>query len=181
MRVTMALPLAAAFVLAACGSSSSSDANGDGKISTQEAASAAAKMDAPRPGKYKTTVNLLDFTMPGMPAAMLERLKGSMTSNMTTTFCQTGDNRKQAIKDMTDAMGRGNCTYNSLDISGNNFDVDMSCTSPQGGTGHYKVNGTVSSEGTDMTMEITQDMPQGGGQMHMKTHAVSTRIGDCTS
>ena len=182
MRVTMALPLGAALVLAACGSSGgSADSNGDGKVSTAEAASAVSKIDAPLPGKYKTTVNLIDFTMPGMPPAMQAQIKGRMAGNMEATYCETGLDRKGSIKQMTDNMGRGNCTYNKMDVTGRSFDVDMNCTTPQGGKGHYVINGTMTSDSRDMTMEVTQDTPQGGGPMHMKSHIVSTRIGACDS
>ena len=179
MRVTMALPLVAALVLGACGSSGgSADSNGDGKVSAGEAVSAASKMDAPQPGKYQTKVELIDFSMPGMPAGMTNQIKGSMTGNMDVTYCETGKDRQASIKDMTDAMGRGNCTYNKMNVSGGTFDVDMTCAGREGGNGHYLINGTMTSTSRDMPMDMTQAMP-GGQSMHMKSHVVSTRIGDC--
>ena len=179
MRVTMALPLVAALVLGACGSSGgSADSNGDGKVSAGEVAAAASKMDTPRPGKYQTKVELIDFSMPGMPAGMANQIKGSMTGNMDVTYCETGKDRKESIKDMTDAMGRGNCTYSKMNVAGGSFDVDMTCTSPEGVKGHYVMNGTMTPTSRDMTMDMTQDM-SGGRSMHMKSHVVSTRIGDC--
>ena len=181
MRVRMALPLGAALVLAACGSSGgSADKNGDGKISTGEVAAAASKIDTPEPGKYQTKVEIIDFSMPGMPAGMMNQIKGSMTGNMDVSYCETGGDREASIKDMTDAMGRGNCTYNKMNVSGGTFDVDMTCKDPQRGEGHYVINGTLTSTSRDMTMDMTQAMP-GGQSMHMKSHVVSTRIGPCDS
>ena len=67
MRAIHTLPLVAAMLLAACGGNS--DADGDGKISSDEAAAAAQGMVQPRPGQYRTTAELLDFDMPAWPTS----------------------------------------------------------------------------------------------------------------
>ena len=118
--------------------------------------------------------------MPGMPAGMMNQVKGSLAGKWDVTYCESGNDGKDAIKDMADSIGQGNCTYNKLDTTGSSFSVDMTCTN-NGGKGHYVMNGTMTSDSRDMTMEMTQDSPGGGGPMHMKSHVVSTRIGECDS
>lgn len=179
MRFVLLMPIMTGFVLAAC-SSGGADADGDGKVAQEEAVGALASMDAPRPGQYRTTFEMQEFNMPGMPKGMIDQMSGSIGGNFSMTYCQTESDNEDAVRQMTDNMGRGDCTYNTFEVSGNSFTVDMTCTPPDGGAGTYKMTGTTSSEGTDMQMEMQQQMPgMQGGPMTMKAHMTSERIGDC--
>lgn len=184
MRSMIVLPLVAAFALSACGSGEV-DADGDGKISEAEAASAAARVESPRPGQYKVTVTTIDFSAPGMPAAALEQLKAFMASDTEFSYCQAEEEAEQAVRNMTDNMGQDGCTYNTFTISGGDINVDMTCKTPAGETMNYKMSGTMSSAGMDLTSEIDSTMPQmpggGGGSMHIKQHMKTERTGECTS
>lgn len=177
MRAFIALPLAAAFVLGACGSSE--DLAEDGEVTAEEVASAAASFDGPRPGEYRNTVEIEEFTMPGMPAAMMGQMSGQMTGRFSHSFCLSETDGEKAVKQMTDNMGRGDCTYRKLEVSGNRVEGDMTCNSPEGGTGTYRFSGTTSTEGVDMDMEMKQEMPGGGPGMHMKAKFKQERVGDC--
>lgn len=181
MRSMMVLPLAAACALAGCGSDGGADADGDGEITAAEAAREMASMDAPRPGQYRTTIEIEEFNIPGMPQSMMNQMSGNFTGNFSSTYCQAEADSERAVKDMTDAIGRGDCTYNSFDVSGNSFSVDMTCNNPEGGgQGRYKLNGTMHSTGSDLQMEMEQQVPDmAGGPMTMKAHMTSERIGDC--
>ena len=182
MRMILALPLAAAFALSACGSSDEpaedGAASGD-EVSLEDAAKASKKIDAPRKGQYKTRFEIIDFAIPGMPAAMMTQMSGSFSGQMESTYCQTDDG-EDAARRMTDNVGRGDCTYNSFDASANRISADMICTGERGAKGHYKLDGMMSGEGSDLIMEMDQEMPENsGGALHMKARVVSERIGDC--
>ena len=179
MRIVHTVPLAAAALLAACGSSS--DADGDGKISGTEAAAAAQTIVQPRPGQYRTTAELLDFDMPGMT----EQQKGQMRSMMaggqaqTSTTCLTPEQaQRNGAKQMVQHMAQGNCTIKTFDVSGNNIVAEMECASQDGKPGIVRMEGQMTEESSTMTMEFNQDMA-GRGQAHIKMRVNSQRTGDC--
>jgi len=180
MRSFLVLPLVAALGLAACGSSGDADSNGDGEVSTGEMVAAASRMDSPRPGQYRVTMETLDFDAPNMPAMAREQMRNMMGASTQFTYCQKDQvEREASLKEMTDGMGQGNCAYNSFNSTGDTIALDMTC-SPQGaGTMNYKMNGKMSEDGYDMTSEIEMTGMPGGGPMRMKQHMVSERIGDC--
>lgn len=181
MRVTIALPLVAVFALSGCGSSGIiQQAKAQGGVSQSEMAAQAANMETPRPGKYKTHVEVSEVSVPGLSPSMEEQMKSMMSKRMDVTYCQTGHSAEDAVKEMTRNMRQGDCTNDSFNVQGNHFTLEMTCTT-QGGKGHFVIDGTTSTEGSDMTMEMTQAMPGSDGQMHMKSHVVSTRIGECDS
>lgn len=182
MRKLLALPLVSALALAACGSPESADSDGDGEITGEEAMARASQMEAPAPGLYRNTVEVLELEIPGMPAGVMEQAKGSFSGNMSTTYCQTVEDSEKSLRDMTDGMGQGNCTYNTFDVSGGKINVAMTCSGDDGTSGNYKMSGAIASNGVDMTMEVDQTAPgMPGGSMHMKARVQSERIGDCES
>ena len=68
MRLTHTLPLAAAILLAACGGDA--DTDGDGAVSGEEFAAEAAGAIKPQPGQYRTSYEMLEFDVPGMPESV---------------------------------------------------------------------------------------------------------------
>ena len=77
MRPIHTLPLAAAILLAACGGSET-DADGDGELSADEVAAEAEGMVQPRPGQYRTTLELVEFEAPGMPDSAKQQLQQAL-------------------------------------------------------------------------------------------------------
>ena len=180
MRIVFTLPLVSALALAACGSPDSADSDADGEITEAEAMAEASQMQAPAPGLYRSTVEVLEMEIPGIPSGMLEQAGSSITGSMSTTYCQTAEDSEKSIRDMTDGMGQGSCTYQAFDVSGGTINVAMTCTGEDGASGNYKMNGTVNSSGVDMSMVVDQSargLP--GGSMHMKGRVQSERVGDC--
>ena len=76
MRPIHSLPLAAAILLAACGGGET-DADGDGELSADEVAAEAEGMVQPRPGQYRTTLELVEFDAPGMPDSAKQQMQSA--------------------------------------------------------------------------------------------------------
>ncbi|KPL68197.1 hypothetical protein SZ64_08725 [Erythrobacter sp. SG61-1L] len=183
MRKLVLLPIVAAIALAGCGKKEEAPAGGEaGGEAAKPAEAVAAGLDTPQPGLYKQTVEVLEMSIPGMPAAMAAQMKQSMSANMELTDCLTPEEAKEAVKQLTSrGMNKeSNCTYDKFDVSGGAIDAVMKCDGENGGSGTFKLSGSFSSTGSDMTVEgdqVVPDMP--GGKMHMKMHMVSERIGEC--
>ena len=180
MRIGLVLPLVAAVALASCGKK---EEKPSGPMSASEAASAMGNLELPRAGQYKAAVELVDFQMPGMSDAQKQQMQQMFASSLAEghTYCITQKESEEGAKDMAKKLAEGDCTFNEFKASGNTLSADMICKDEKGAQGHVKLDGTTSKEGSDMTMEMTQ--PMGGtpakGDMHMKMHMVSKRIGDC--
>lgn len=181
MRSRYFVALAAAISLSACGSS---DDTPSGPISPDEAAEALAKIDTPRAGQYKATVEILEFDVPGIPQAQKDQMRSFMSGNMAQghTYCLTQEESEAGAKDMATKLANGDCTFNDFNAGGNSLYADMTCKGENGEQGNVKLAGTMTNESSDMTMTMNQSSPQlPGGSMNMKMHLVSERIGDCPS
>ncbi len=180
MRKFHVLPLVAAVALAACGSQESVDADADGTISADEAADALSKVDAPRPGLYKTSAELIDFDIPNLPKEQKEMFRGMFSSGLAqgSEYCLTAEEAENAGKQMAQGLAEGDCTYNDFTMGGGSLKADMVCKDEDGQEGHVTLDGTMTSEGADMTMEMNQAVPE-VGDVKMKMRMTSERVGDC--
>jgi hypothetical protein len=175
MRSMIILPLAAAFVLAGCGGSA--DSNGDGKITTDEAAAKAAaeSITGPRPGQYRIKTEVLEMNVPGMPAGMSVEMSNRMAGGMELTYCITEQDAAKAAREMAGQSSQGQCEFKKYEIAGGRIDTEMSCKGEDGQATTIKTNGTISADGMDVTAEI--DSPA----FKQKSHVVHERIGDCAA
>ena len=184
MRLTHTLPLAAAILLAACGGGGDADADGDSAVSGEEVAAEAAQAIKPEPGQYKTSYELLEFDVPGMPDAVKQQMQAQMGGAAEVargiTYCLTPEDiASQGSQQMVQNMAEGNCTFAKYDVSGGTVSADMQCTGPDGTTNHVLMEGQMTSTGSTMTMTTEQAIA--GRQVHMKTRVTSERTGDCAA
>jgi len=178
MRKLAVLPLAAAIVLAGCGKQEEQTpaAGGEG------APASGGQIVMPEPGEYKQTVEVLEISMPGMPANMTDQVKKQMSASLSTTDCLTPEEAKDALKVLTaNGMEKdGDCSYSKFDVSGGKLDALMECGKQGGAKGTFALSGSFSATGSDITVQGDQMDPQmPGGKMHLKMHAVSVRTGEC--
>lgn len=182
MRTVHALPLAAAILLAACGSGAS-DADGDGKLSNEEVAAEASGLVQPRPGQYRTSLELLEFDAPGMPEEAKQQMQQIFASGLQegNTFCMTeADVAENGPEQMVKNLAESDCTMNSFNVSGNTVVADMQCPGEGGGTSKVRMEGQMSAEGSTMTMDMDQEIA-GMGATKMKMRVTSERTGDCAA
>ena len=182
MRSIHMLPLTAAILLAACGGGAA-DADGDGKLSADEVAAEAGSLVQPRPGQYRTSLELLEFEAPGLPAGAKEQMQQIFASGLSegNTFCMTPeDASKNGPEEMVKNLAESDCEMSSFNVSGNTVVADMQCAGEGGKTNRVLMEGQMTAEGSTMTMSMNQEMP-GMGAVDMKMRVTSERIGECAS
>jgi len=179
MRLIHTAPLAAAILLTACGGDA--DTNDDGAVTGEEVAAEAADLVHPKPGQYRTTLELMEFDAPGVPDAAKQQMQQIFTSGLAegNTFCvtqaQVDDNGpEQMVRNLAEA----DCTMNSFDVSGNTVVADMQCPGEGGATRSVKMDGQMTAESSTMTMTTEQDIPN-LGTTKMRVKVSSQRVGDC--
>ena len=182
MRATHTLPLAAAILLAACGGGDA-DADGDGAVSGEEIAAEAEGMVKPEPGQYTATLELLEFDAPGMPEAAKTQMQQIFAQGLSegNSFCMTeADAAENGPEQMVKNLAESDCTMNSFNVSGGNVVADMQCPGQGGGASKVHMEGQMRADGSTMTMDMSQEMPNVGATT-MKLRVTSKRTGDCAT
>lgn len=180
MRMNLTLPLAAslatALLLAGCGKSDT------GPKTPEQAAKEAAKMEKPEPGKYRSSVKVLEFDIPGMPKEQAEQMKGMMGgAGQSHEFCLTKTDVDKGYEEMIKKSSQGNCTFDKFNSDKNSLDAKMTCDMGNNMKSVMTMNGTTTSTSSKITMDIDASNPQiPGGKMHTKMEIANERIGDCS-
>lgn len=177
MRKTIVLPLVAAFVLAGCGGGNDDPAATEGS-DTAAGSPVVAKGDAIKvnPGLYRLSTEILEITIPGMPADIAKQTANSMAASTSVTQCITEAEAEQATKDMVGKQGQtpgGSCSFKKYEVSGSSIDTEMTCSGAQGESGTIKTKGTIGPNGMDVVAEA--EFPG----MKTKTRVKTERVGDC--
>lgn len=175
MRTKLIAPLAAAFALAACGGGGEEKQD---SVSLDDAVAEAADSGAmPRPGRYRSTQELIEFEMPGMPADQMTMMRNAFAEGAAeeSTYCITETmTREKWLSDMAES----NCTIGRFDVDGGEIDVAMTCSGDQGVSGSVEMKGTAGENSSNMVMSFVQQIP-GMGEGRIKMRVKSERTGDC--
>jgi len=142
---------------------------------------AAAGQELVRPGEWESTTTMEEMSMPGMPPEVQAQMKKMMASRQEHSFksCITEADVKRPKEGFF--AGRNNqCRYDHFNMSGGKIDAAMHCATGEGQQMVMNLSGTYAPESYDVHMQMSG---QGGeaGQMTMKSHTVSHRVGECTS
>jgi hypothetical protein len=175
MRSILLLPLAAAAFLTACDSA-------DKPKSPDEVKQEMARIDRPTPGLYRTTSKVVDFQVPGMEPAQAEKMKAMFsTTSEGREYCLTKEEADKGWEEATKKLAEGNCKYERFDASNGKMDAKLSCETGQGMKSTIEMKGTMTSEGSQMTMSVDQSAPglPGRGNIKMVAEVASERVGDC--
>jgi len=180
MRTIHALPLVAAILLVGCGGDA--DTNNDGAVSGDEVVAEAAGAIKPQPGQYRTTFEMLEFDVPGMPESVKQQMQAQMGGAAEVakpiTYCLTPEQAAEnGAEQMAKNMAEGNCTVSRFDVSGGSISSEMQCSGNDGITTQVQMDGQMTS--TTSTMTMTQKMNLGGQTVQTKARVTSERIGDC--
>jgi hypothetical protein len=181
MRLTSTAPLVAAILLAACGGDA--DTDGDGAISGDEVVAEAAGAIKPQPGQYRTSIELLELDIPGMPEEMQQQMRTQMGNVVgdggALTYCLTPeDAAANGAEQMAKNMAASDCTVTRFDVSGGTISTEMQCKDASGGTSKVAMDGQMTETRSTMTMTNDIAMPD-GGRMQTKSRVTAERIGDC--
>jgi len=177
MSLRLSFPLLAiALVLTGCGDKA------DEAKSPREVAKEAARMERPEPGKYRSTVKVLEFEIPGLPPQQAEQMKRMMQGmgGKDAEFCLTEQDAQGGFEEMVRKTQEGNCTFRRFDATANTLDAEMTCETAPGAIATIAMKGRTSADRLEMKMEMDQSAASlPGGKVHMKMEMTNERIGDC--
>lgn len=168
----------AALALSAC--DKGADADGDGKVSNEEAKAemGSGGAMATKPGMWEVKMTFANVEAKGAPPEILSQIKAQAAKGITMQSCMT---KEQAEKPGTDFFGgtpEANCSFDKLDRSGNSINVEMTCKPAGNIVVKSKMDGSFAAETYTMNIEqSTEGMPTGPVKMTGKVDA--KRVGDC--
>jgi outer membrane murein-binding lipoprotein Lpp len=152
-----------------------------GPKTMEQAQQEAAKLDRPQPGQYSQTMKITKLEIPGAPPEAVAQMKAAMGAQQDTSFCLTKEMSDKGFEEMFREVGRdGECKYERFNVSGGKLDALLQCESKTEGKGTITMAGTVTSQGSDVTVEIDTVNPASPmGSSTIGMNMVSKRIGDC--
>ena len=180
MKTATLLLLASATALAACDREPSLELT---NASPAEVANAMKESGATRsmvrPGKWSSTVSILEMDMAGMPPEMAARLKGELTKPRTVEACLTAEEVDHPERML--AQVPPSCRYQHYKMDGGTIDGKMSCDGPMGKQ-EMTVQGTYGSDRYSMTI-TNRTTPTPGSPvapaLSSKMKIDSHRLGEC--
>ena len=134
------------------------------------------------PGKWDTTVSVLDVDIPGMPSEMAAQMKQTMGKMQEHNFtsCLTEEDVKRPKEDFF-AGSNKDCRYDHFTMSGGKIDAALRCEGkPEGGAMNMTINGTYSRDSYEATMAMDVAGGREGG-MKIRSHSESHRVGQCSA
>ena len=183
MQARSIMAVVAAAALAACGSAPDGGSNGTEAAKSERSvaakmAAAGAAMPRPDPGLYRTTVEVVEFDMPGAPKGAAEMIRDSMKQDRTSEYCVTQADVEKGYKDMVRRSQQGDCTFQRFDVAGGRIDAAMTCRAERGGTSEITMSGKAGRTSSDMDMTMKMELP-GMGRSTMRMKSRSERVGPC--
>jgi hypothetical protein len=167
---------AAALLLVACGGR---DDAGNAQADGSEAAAGGAGEEAGvtmEAGEWETTVQVVDMSMPNLPAGV------SMPTPPTTTVrsCLTPEQVRRPDADFFTGSQQSGCTYENMSMRNGRIQGSVQCD-----TGAGTMRSTFEGQFTPTSYEMTQRMQMAGegagAGMNMESRVTGRRIGDCPS
>lgn len=146
----------------------------------------AGKLDTPRPGQYQTSVEMIDFSIPGLPRGQAEQMKSMMGSmgGEASAYCLTPAEAEkgfeESVRKMTEGTGEMECEFGRFAVDAGKLDAALACKGPQGMDADIALTGTATAETSSMRMKMVQKAAMiPGGEVRMEMQMDSKRIGDC--
>ena len=184
MQMRNGTPFFAALALVACGGGESDESGTGGEtVAMSEAAEMMQDAVQPEPGQYRTSIEVRNFSIDGLPDAQAAQMEQMMSGQVATrnTFCLTPEEAEEGPERMVEEMASGDCVFDRFDYSGGSLAADMRCTGEGGVEGSYHLEGEMTAQSSDMQMAIDQKLPgMADGRMRMEMHVRSDRVGDCS-
>lgn len=124
-----------------------------------------------KPGKWETTVTILDMNMPGVPAGIAQMMRSHpITATSCVTPEQAADGPRSVLQN-----SKGKCHYASFNVTGGRFDSVLECVAGSG-----TMTTTSSGSFTATSLDATGNAVMTGSRpMTTKSHAVAHYVGPC--
>lgn len=179
MRALLLLPLACgALALTACKKEPEGPKTAE---QVKEEMADLASSAKPTPGKYRTTMKIVDVQIPGMDEATAKKMQGMFGgSGNASEHCLTPEMANKGFEEFGKHAAQGNCTYEKFSAGDGKLEAVMTCQTGQGAKTRSELNGTFTSTSSNMKMKTDSEAPgMPGGKMHLEAEVTSERIGDC--
>jgi hypothetical protein len=174
-----AVLLACVLTLAACNRDVKVDArNASAEDVARQVADARGSDNFVRPGKWKSTVHIENFELPGAPAEAKTAMSNMQHQAMVSESCLTPEEAKRPKEGFFAGKDK-NCRYDHFTMSNGKIDAAMKCTG-QGMAQTMAMQGSYSPDAYQMRMSMKADAgagPAGGMTMTMRVDA--ERVGEC--
>lgn len=135
-----------------------------------------------RPGKWSSTVAILEMNSPGMPPEMQQKMKETLSQPRTVEACLTPDQVDNPER-MIGAVP-ASCRYDRYTMGNGKMNGKMRCEH-NGMIQEMTVAGTYSDDSYSLTIDNKTTAPAGAvvgqpaGAMSMKMKVDSRRLGEC--
>ena len=135
-----------------------------------------------RPGKWSSTVAILEMNSPGMPPEMQQKMKAEIGQPRTVEACLTADQVDNPER-MIGAVP-ASCRYDRYTMGNGKMNGKMRCET-NGMVQEMTVAGTYSDDQYSLTIDNKTSAPAGmvagqpAGVMSMKMKVDSRRLGEC--
>lgn len=154
------------------------------EVAEKVRASGAASNSFMRAGEWRVSSTVDEMNIPGMPPQAQAQMKQVMGQHQNSSFeyCLSAEEAKHPGGKFFSGKADNQCRYDHFSMGGGKIDAVMHC---QGGAhGPEKmtmaINGTYSPDNYATRVSMTMDSgPE--GNMSMKMHSDSKRIGECTA
>jgi hypothetical protein len=136
--------------------------------------------DMIEPGLWQSKVTLHEVNIPGMPPEMASRMKAMMAERQekANSHCITAAQVKKPKADFFGGQDKS-CHYAQFTMGGGKIDIAMVC-SREGMTQTMNMKGTYTP--TTYSMDMSSQGSGGEqGNMTMKMHVDSQRVGECSA
>mgnify|MGYP000580870758 CR=1 FL=1 len=131
----------------------------------------------PAPGRYRSRLKIVEFSMDEMPELNGMDFERMMRESMedTQTYCIRGD---EELEDWAAEIGNGNCESMTLDRAGDGFSMHMVCRPEADAVMDVSASGNVSPTASRMMIAVT-GISSEFGDMAIRFAAQTERLGDC--
>ena len=132
------------------------------------------------PGLWQSKVTLHEVNIPGMPPEMASRMKAMMAERQekSNSHCLTAADVKKPKEDFFGGQDKS-CHYAQFTMGGGKIDIQMVCKR-EGMTQTMNMKGAYTPTTYSMDM-VSQGSGGEQGNMTMKMHVDSQRIGECSA
>lgn len=166
-------------LLAAC--SGGADADGDGEVSSNEAAAEAGNVNI-QPGEWEMTAQLTEFDVEGITPEERDRVTREMGQPTTSSTCVTPEQAANPQGGMFTADESDECTYSEFDMSGGRLLIDASCQGEgMPGAMTLHMEGAYTRTSYNLTTTMSLDGGPTGGPVRMSGTVAGRRTGECTA
>jgi hypothetical protein len=178
-QLSFVLFASAAVVLASCDRQPSVDLTNASPAEVAKAMKdSGATRSMVRPGKWSSTVSILEMDTSQLPPEMAQKIRGDLAKPRTIQACLTAEEVDHPERML--AQVPPSCRYDYYRMQSGRIDGKMRCDGP-GGKQEMTVQGTYATDRYSMTIgtraAVVPGAPVGSGNSKMKID--SHRLGEC--